>query len=133
MTSVTWSIGRTRATMPWEVETKTPLLRAAFTKIAQPPPSGACSLQVRAPEAAPTWSPFGTRGSVNSRVPRPSRSWGRLRLSSQLTIEWSGETASPKWVRNCRRTIVPCALIRWSCGPTSVVAMPNTPRPMVDH
>ena len=40
LTSVTCSIGPTFATMPCDVETKTPLPWTALTKIVHPPPSG---------------------------------------------------------------------------------------------
>ena len=112
--------------MPWEVETKTPRLRAAFTKIVQPPPSGACSLQVFAPrdradlvtlrharkrELAACRGPPGRAGGGGCRA--SSRSSGRARSPARSA---SGTACG----RSCPR-----ALIRWSCGPTSVAAMPE--------
>ncbi len=95
LTSETFSIGPTRATMPWEVETQTCPPR--WTKTVQPPPSGSCSWQVCLPEIAEILVPWATRGIVEvagRRRPRPRAA--DPRSPSQPTISWSGETSIPK-------------------------------------
>ena len=106
-----------------------PMLLRAFTKITQPPPSGARSLQVRAPETAPTEVPWPIGRKSNSLVPPPSTTWGVMSgARNQATILRSGETASPKW-RGMRVDTSPAPLTTSITGPASVPNSADHPAP----